>query len=532
MIERLRTQLPTIFTILGVLCLVVAAGLYLVYAQLDRWVLTSGAIGVIFLVYAVLERPQAVTSTVTSREARYGGNTVLLTGAFIGIVALANVLSSRHSYTWDLTETKDFSLSPQSVQVAQQLDKPVKITAFYQQGQSGQQEMQDLIKQYQAYTDKITYEFVDPVLKPGVARDMKIENYPTTVLETPDGKRQTVSSATEGEMTSALLKLERGTPKQVGWITGHGELDTESQDQRGASEAKRLIEAENYKVVPLTLLAQTEIPKDYAAVVLAGPRQALLPQEATVLDKYLEAGGKLLVMLDPRSPGNPVGLLNKWGLDVGNGILLDFSLNVQGDPLTPAVVKYAPNPVMKNVASDTTGRYITIFPGATMVRAKSDKDVSLQIQNIAQSSDNSWVESDERIDPRAVKYDEGKDVKGPVPIAVSVLKSSGSSSAPSGSDQSQQNQQSSTRIVAIGNSTFASNNLLSIMQVPGNRDLLLNSIGWLTEDEGLLGVRAKVTKDRTLILTGTQQNLMLYSSTLFLPLAVLAVGAYVWWSRR
>lgn len=514
MLARIRRQLPTLFTVLGALALVAGAALFLVYGQANRWVLTAGAIGVIFLVYALLEQPQGVQRSLASREARYGGNTVLLTGAFVGIVALANVLSARHSYRWDLTETKDFSLSPQSIQVAQQLDKPVKVTAFYQQGQSGQEEMQDLLREYSRYTDKISFEFVDPVIKPGVARDMRIENYPTTVLETADGRRQTVSAANEGEITSALLKLERGQPRKIGWVTGHGELDTEGFDQRGASEAKRLIQQENYTIQPLTLLSVTEIPKDVSVVVLAGPRQPLLPQEVDVLQKYLDGGGKLLVMVDPRSPGNPTDLLAKWGVDVGNGIVLDFALNVQSDPLTPAVVKYEPNPVMKNVASDATGRYITIFPGATMVRAKDTKDQSVQVQTIAQSSpDNSWLETDERIDLRTVKFDAGKDVKGPVPMAVSATKGT-------------------TRIVAIGNSGFASNNLLSVIQVPGNRDLLLNSLNWLSEDEQLLGVRAKVNKDRTLILTGTQQNAMLYSSTLFLPLGVLAIGAYVWWTRR
>lgn len=514
MMARIREQLPTIFTLLGVLALVGAAGLYLVYGQPNRYVLTSAAIGVIFLVYAVLEKPETVQRSLTSREVRYGGNTVVLTGAFIGIVALANVLSARHSYRWDLTETKDFSLSPQSIQVAKQLDRPVKATAFYQQGQSGQEDMHDLLKEYSRYTDKITYEFVDPVLKPGAAQQMGIENYPTTVLQTDDGKRQTVSAANEGEITSALLKLEQGQARKVGWVTGHGELDTESADTRGASEAKRLIQGENYTIQPLTLLSVTEIPKDVNVVVLAGPRQPLLPQEVDVLTKYVDLGGKLLVTVDPRSPGNPTDLLAKYGVEVGNGIVIDLALNVQGDPLTVAVVKYNPNPVMKNVASDATGRYITIFPGATMVRAKDANDQSTQVQPIAQSSpDNSWLETDERIDPRTVKYDEGKDVKGPVPMAVSVTKGQ-------------------ARIVAIGNSTFASNNLLSVVQVPGNRDLLLNSLGWLSEDESLLGVRAKVNKDRTLILTGTQQNVMLYSSTLFLPLAVLAIGLYVWWTRR
>lgn len=513
MIANLRRQLPAIFTGLGGLALIVAAGLYLVYGTADRWVLTAGAIGVIFLVYAVLEQPESLQRSLTSREARYGGNTVVLTAAFIGIVALANFLSTRYSTRWDLTETQDFSLSPQSIQVAQQLTEPVRVTAFYQQNQGGLEEMQDLLKSYTRYTDKITWEVVDPVLRPGTAREMRIENYPTTVIES-QGRRQTVSAATEGEFTSALVKLQRGEARKLGWVTGHGELDTEAFDQQGASEAKRLIEQENYTVEPLTLLAVTEVPADFAAVILAGPRQPLLPQEAEVLGKYLDGGGKLLVTVDPRSPGNPTDLLAKWGVEVGQGIVLDFVLNVQGDPLTPAVTRYEPNPVMKNVAADQTGRYITIFPGATMVRSKADKDPSVQVQTIAQSSEeNSWLETDERIDPRTVRLDEGADVKGPVPMAVSATKGS-------------------TRIVAIGNSTFASNNLLSVIQVPGNRDLLLNSLGWLSEDEALLGVRAKVDADRTLILTGTQQNLMLYSSTLFLPLAVLAIGAYVWWSRR
>ena len=89
-----------------------------------------------------------------------------------------------------------------------------------------------------------------------------------------------------------------------------------------------------------------------------------------------------------------------------------------------------------------------------------------------------------------------------------------------------------SRLVAIGNATFATNSLLSGAVVPGNRDLLLNSINWLAEDESLMGVRSKQTKDRSLFLSGTQQNLLLASSTLFLPLGVFAIGAYVWWTRR
>jgi ABC-type uncharacterized transport system involved in gliding motility auxiliary subunit len=511
MLDSIRRQLPAIFTILGLLSLAVSGGLYLIYNEANRSVLTAGAIGLIFIVYAILERPEVVRESVTGREVRYGANSLVMTLAFVGIVALVNFLGARHTYRWDLTETKDFSLSPQTIQVLEHISTPVKVTAFYQQGQSGQEELQDLLKEYQRYSDKISYEFVDPVLKPGVARDYKVESYGTTVLET-EGRRQNVATASEGDITSALVKLERGQPKKVGWVTGHGELDTESFDRAGASEAKRLIELENYKIEPLTLLSTTEIAADTAAVVLAGPRQPLLPQEVEVLKKYLAAGGKLLVMVEPRSLGNPTDLLREQGIEVGEGIVLDFARNLQGDPLTPAA---APG--------EASGRYITVLPGATMVRARPDKDPAILVQTVAESGpERSWLETDQRIDARSVQFDEGKDIKGPVPMAVTSSRGGAPGAAgPGGS-----------RLVAIGNATFATNSLLSGAVVPGNRDLLLNSINWLAEDESLMGVRSKQTKDRSLFLTGTQQNLLLASSTLFLPLGVLAIGAYVWWTRR
>lgn len=524
MLERVRGQLPAIFTILGLLSLALAGGLYLVYSgELNRWVLTSAAIGVIFLVYAVLEQPETVRASVTGREVRYGGNTLVMTVAFFGILVLINVLAARFSQRWDLTQNKDFSLNPQTIKVLQGLQSPVKVTAFYQQGQPGQEEVQDLFREYQRHTDKLQWEIVDPVIKPGVARDYQVEYYGTTVLEA-EGRRQNVTSANEADITSALVKLQRGQPKKVGWITGHGEIDLESFDRGGATEAKRLIELENYKLEPLALISVPEISADYAALVLAGPRTALLPQEVEALKKYLDSGGKLLVMVEPRSAGNPTELLGAWGIEIGEGIVVDLARNLQNDPLTPAVVQYPANSVMKAAAGEGSNRYATVFPGATMVRAKTDKPPGVTVQTIAESSpERSWLETDQRIDMRTLQQDPGKDIPGPVPMAVSATRTGGGP-AEGGS--------SATRIVAIGNATFATNSLLSVIQVPGNRDLLLNSLNWLAEDESLMGVRSKINQDRSLLLTGTQTNMLLYSSTLFLPLGVLAIGAYVWWSRR
>ena len=86
------------------------------------------------------------------------------------------------------------------------------------------------------------------------------------------------------------------------------------------------------------------------------------------------------------------------------------------------------------------------------------------------------------------------------------------------------------RLVLIGTPELISNN--SLQQVPGNQTLFLNSVNWVAEQDSLIDVRAPDTTPRQVVLTGPQMNLVAYSSFLFLPLAVLAAGAAVWWTRR
>ncbi len=54
------------------------------------------------------------------------------------------------------------------------LDKPIMIIGFYQQGDSRQEQVTDLLKEYRQYTDKLSWEFIDPDVQPAVARQMEM----------------------------------------------------------------------------------------------------------------------------------------------------------------------------------------------------------------------------------------------------------------------------------------------------------------------------------------------------------------------
>jgi ABC-type uncharacterized transport system involved in gliding motility auxiliary subunit len=60
----------------------------------------------------------------------------------------------------------------------------------------------------------------------------------------------------------------------------------------------------------------------------------------------------------------------------------------------------------------------------------------------------------------------------------------------------------------------------------------MNTVGWLSQQENLISIRAKEASDRRLTLTATQQNLITYFALLIVPGLVLASGVLSWLRRR
>ena len=86
-----------------------------------------------------------------------------------------------------------------------------------------------------------------------------------------------------------------------------------------------------------------------------------------------------------------------------------------------------------------------------------------------------------------------------------------------------------TRLVVVGDSDFASN---SVAGMGGNRDMFLNIINWLAQQENQIAIRAKEPSDRRVTLTATQQQWIWLLSIFIIPGVVLGAGAYTWWRRR
>ena len=127
-----------------------------------------------------------------------------------------------------------------------------------------------------------------------------------------------------------------------------------------------------------------------------------------------------------------------------------------------------------------------------------------------------------------MKLDEAKgDKKGPVSIAAAAS-ASAAAPAPKPGDPPDA-PKPETRVVVMGDSDFAANSGIAIQ---GNRDLFMNTVGWLSQQENLISIRPKEADDRRITLTATQQNNIMWLSLLIIPGLIFGSGVYSWWRRR
>ena len=118
------------------------------------------------------------------------------------------------------------------------------------------------------------------------------------------------------------------------------------------------------------------------------------------------------------------------------------------------------------------------------------------------------------------------DKQGPISIGVAV---SAAAQAADPQQKADDGEKPETRVIAIGDSDFATNAALGIQ---GNGDLFMNTMAWLAQQENLIAIRPKEAADRRLTVTADQMTVLTWLSLVIVPALVLGAGVFTWWRRR
>ncbi|HEY9751518.1 MAG TPA: Gldg family protein [Coleofasciculaceae cyanobacterium] len=459
------------------------------------------------------------------RSTRSGANALVATLSVLAILGLLNFLAARYSTRLDLTETKLFTLAPETQQLVSHLKQPVKAWVF-----DPQQNPQDreLLTSYQRQNPQFSYEFVDPRSQLSLAQRFGIKSMGDVYIEVPAEKRQQFvqrvterDRLSESKLTNALEQVSRSQPVTVYVLQGHGERSLESGDRGALTEAVKALEGKNYTVKPLNLTEKSTIPTDGNVVILAGPQKALLASEVKALETYLNQGGNLLLLVDPETDPGLDPLLQSWGVRLDQRVAIDASGRLSGlGPADSIVSDYGNHPITREF-----GNTFSFYSFARPVAV--DSMPAVQAAELLKTSDRSWAESDLKQTP--LRFDAGKDQQGPLTLGFALSRPVTSDAKPGPSAPGSAPPKES-RLVVIGNSSFATDGLFDQLL---NGDVFLNSVRWLTQqDQQALSIRPRETKNRRFTLSPQQANLAVLTAIGLLPLLAFTGAGLLWWRRR
>lgn len=245
---------------------------------------------------------------------------------------------------------------------------------------------------------------------------------------------------------------------------------------------------------------------------------ALLPTEGPLIDKFVDQGGKVLLLQDPDTTAGIDDLLKKWKIGLESNIVVDSSgigqLFGMG-PAAPLVSTYESHPITKDLT-----RSMTFFPFARSVKTVENASSAFNSTTLFKTSEASWGETN--LKGGSARYDEGADIKGPVALGIASTKTVTV-------DEKEKKRGKEARVVVIGDSDFATN---AYFQQQRNGDLFLNTVSWLAEDEDLISVRPRTQEARSIQLTRASSSILFWVTMVLLPGSALVSGILVWLRRR
>jgi ABC-type uncharacterized transport system involved in gliding motility auxiliary subunit len=451
-----------------------------------------------------------------ARQTKYVAYAATYIIIVLAAVIVVNVLANRFNKSYDATSNKRYSLSDQTAKIVKGLKQNATITYFQQSTRF--RDGKDLLDQYANLSPKVKVEYVDPDKNPQAAREAGIRNFGTAVVQIGT-KKEEAKSMTEEGLTGAFIRDLKSNTRTVCFVSGSGEHQIDDSDRGGLSRFKDLLAKDNYETKTISLLQTAEVPTDCTTLVVAGPTRNYEQPEVDAIKKYVESGGRALLMFDaPLKAGRSAiadndalaSVLQTWGVSLNKDLILD--LNPLGQivglgPQVALVTSYESQPIVSEMKGTATG-----FPLSRSLEVKSGDKTS--VQKLFDSSTTSLATTN--LSSAAVNVNDPKNKKGPLTIAAAGTYNTGKENAQG-------------RFVVVGSSSWVSNGFINFN---GNNDLALNAVNWLSSDEDLISIRPKEREDRRITMTRSQLSWVRATSQFLLPAIVVVVGVGVWWKRR
>ena len=476
-----------------------------------------------------------------------GTNTILLIVILIAAFILLNkFVESLELTPLDFTSQKIYTLTNESKERVKDINQKVNI---YFAGYGEDNTIIDLAKQYTKANSNINIETVDVSTNLEFANKYNLTSESSTIiveneqngrnkevtqeeLYTYDSSYNTVDTSEEA-LTSAILTVVTEDIPNVYFLEGYNTYLTLNTYLSGLST---YLKNEVVNTQTLNLLVKGSVPDDCDTLVIVTPEKDFEDVVADAILAYINKGGKIVWLNGAYGESvqltNVNRVLETYGVaPFETGIIVETNQDkmLYG---TPYVI--IPEIEHTDITSAIYDSYGLMLVQATKINVKDDttlENLNVQKTDLLTASSSSYFLKDFNR-PSLEKTNE--DESGEFTIGA-LFEQTISSKNEENSEQ--QNNSVVSKLILIGESNFITSFGISEysnttwVDVVNNKDMVLNSIAYLNEQESSVTIRKSYTTQTTF--EPTEQEATNIRIIIFaVPVAIIFAGIIVWIYRK
>ena len=481
-------------------------------------------------------------NTIKKRWLISGTNTLLLIAILVAIVILINsIVQSLDLTPIDCTSNKEYTLTDESKERIKNIGTAINL---YFVGYDDSSTQVSLAKQYNKANSNINVEVIDANERTDIASKYDVTNDSKAIIVENGEKSKTLSSndlytydssgtidITEEKITSAILNVTSEKIANVYFLSGYSNYSLEYSGGMYYLSLYLKDEVLNYQT--LDMMVKGSIPEDCDTLVITTPNKDFDELTTNEITKYINNGGKILWLNSSYSEAKDLPNVNKilalYGIkpfDVGYIYETDDDRTALG---------YA-SCMVEDLGSTEIAQKLknVILLNSTKINVNTDELSNLGVteQDIISTPSTTYF----RKNVSNTSDDTTGDEQGGFTVGGIFTKKLSTESEENTDESSDEENTLSSTLVIFGDNNFVTDIQLTSQTNPmlilaNNKDLMLNSIAYLTDNNEDITIRKDYTKASDFTPTDAQK-LTIMRIIFIVPIAIILLGFIVWQVRR
>lgn len=486
------------------------------------------------------KKPNKFIQTIKKKWLVDGSKTFLLVVIIIAIFIGINMgMQTLELTPLDFSQDQLYTLTEESKERVKDIDKDVHI---YFIGYTDEDTNLSLAKQYKNANEKIVAEAIDINNRPDLANKYGIESGTQGIivecgekskvltasdLVTYDTTTYETISIAEEKLTSSILSVVADKVPKVYFLEGYSELTLTNS----MNLLNMYMQNEVMEVSSLDVLTTGKIPDDCDTLVITTPNKDFDDVATNAITDYINSGRNILwlnaAVTQNQDYPNVNKILAMYGVN-------PFEAGIIRETDTSKMITESPDLIKPDLNASTVTKdlYTTtgvIFINATKININEDALEELKVTKteLANASEGAYFRTDFNVQSNSAQ--EGEE-KGPFVVGAELEKTIQEENEETGEKAI------TSKLVIYGENFFISdfqlsqNSQYAAVQLAYNKDLVLNSIAYLTDREEDITARKNTG---TVTYTATQEQDTIIRIIIFaVPCVIILLGIIVWQVRR